>query len=39
MVVLLFPAPPVFLQRLLLPAVARIAERRGRRPGTFAQLA
>jgi quercetin dioxygenase-like cupin family protein len=39
MVVLLFPAPPVFLQRLLLPAVARIAERRGHRPGTFAQLA
>lgn len=36
MVLLLFPPmPPPFLQRLLFPAVARLAERRGHRPGTF----
>jgi hypothetical protein len=39
MVTLLFPSPPPALQRLLLPPLARMAERRGHRAGTFAQLA
>lgn len=38
MVVLLFPSPPVVLQRLLFPPLARLAERRGLRAGTFAAL-
>jgi mannose-6-phosphate isomerase-like protein (cupin superfamily) len=38
MVVLLFPSPPPAIQRLLLPPLARLAERRGRRAGTFASL-
>ncbi|MEK6278531.1 MAG: cupin domain-containing protein [Actinomycetota bacterium] len=38
MVVLLFPpAPPPFLQRLLFPPLARLAERRGYEPGNFAR--
>lgn len=39
MVTLLFPSPPRPLQRLLLPPLARFAERRGRRAGEFARLA
>jgi quercetin dioxygenase-like cupin family protein len=39
MVTLLFPSPPPILQRLLLPTLARFAERRGHDPDTFAQLA
>jgi quercetin dioxygenase-like cupin family protein len=39
MVELQFPSPPQIVQRLLLPPLARIAERRGRRPGKFSQLA
>jgi quercetin dioxygenase-like cupin family protein len=39
MVLLLFPSPPPILQRFLLPPLARLAERRGHRPGAFAQLA
>jgi len=39
MVVLLFPSPPQIVQRLLLPPLARFAERRGRRAGEFAALA
>jgi quercetin dioxygenase-like cupin family protein len=39
MVVLLFPSPPPIAQRLFLWPLARFAERRGRRAGTFAQLA
>ena len=36
MVVLLFPpSPPPFFQRLLFPALARLGERRGYRPGHF----
>lgn len=38
MVVLLFPSPPLFIQRLLLPPLARFAERRGRRAGEFSGL-
>jgi quercetin dioxygenase-like cupin family protein len=38
MVVLLFPpAPPPFLQRLLFPPLARLAERRGYRAGRLAE--
>jgi hypothetical protein len=38
MVVLLFPPmPPRPLQRLLIPPLARLAERRGYRPGQFAR--
>lgn len=37
MVVLLFPPlPPPLVQRLLFPAIARLGERRGYRPGRFA---
>ena len=39
MVTLLFPAPPRVVQRLLVPPLARLAERRGRRAGQFASLA
>jgi quercetin dioxygenase-like cupin family protein len=39
MVVLLFPSPPPIVQRLLVPPLARLAERRGRRAGEFAALA
>lgn len=39
MVTLLAPLPPPAIQRLVLPPLARLAERRGHRPGTFAQLA
>ena len=39
MVQLLFPAPPRFVQRRLVPPVARLAERRGHRAGRFAALA
>lgn len=39
MVTLLWPSPPPFLQRLLLPPLARLAERRGHKPGGFAALA
>jgi quercetin dioxygenase-like cupin family protein len=38
MVTLLFPSPPPVVQRVLLPPLARIAARRGRRAGTFAHL-
>lgn len=38
MVVLLFPAPPRVIQRLLFSPLARFAERRGRRAGEFAAL-
>src|ERR1700736_968791 len=38
MVLLLFPSPPPILQRVLLPPLARFAERRGHRPATFAQV-
>jgi quercetin dioxygenase-like cupin family protein len=38
MVVLLFPpAPPLFLQRLLFPPLARLAERRGYEAGSIGQ--
>jgi len=39
MVTLLWPSPPPILQRLLLPPLARFAERRGHRPGSFTALA
>ena len=39
MVVLLAPAPPRPIQKLVFPPLARLAERRGKRAGTFAQLA
>lgn len=39
MVVLLFPSPPPIVQRLLLFPLARVAERRGLRAGSFAELA
>jgi mannose-6-phosphate isomerase-like protein (cupin superfamily) len=39
MVQLLFPAPPRFVQRRLVPPLARLAERRGHRAGRFAALA
>jgi quercetin dioxygenase-like cupin family protein len=40
MVVLLFPPmPPPRLQRLLVPPLARLAERRGHRAGHFSELA
>ncbi|MEX2193925.1 MAG: cupin domain-containing protein [Thermoleophilaceae bacterium] len=38
MVTLLFPSPPPVVQRLLFPPLARLAERRGHRPGSFAAL-
>jgi hypothetical protein len=38
MVTLGFPAPPPIVQRLLVPPLARLAERRGRRAGEFAAL-
>lgn len=38
MVVLLFPAPPRIVQRLLFSPLARVAERRGMRAGEFAAL-
>lgn len=38
MVVLLFPAPPLIVQRLLFSPLARLAERRGLRAGEFAAL-
>jgi quercetin dioxygenase-like cupin family protein len=38
MVQLGFPLPPQPVQRLLLPAIARLAERRGYRPGSLASL-
>jgi hypothetical protein len=38
-VVLLFPAaPPRLVQRLLFPLLARLGERRGYRPGRFAEI-
>lgn len=39
MVVLLFPSPPPVVQRLVLPPLARLAERRGHRAGDFAAMA
>jgi quercetin dioxygenase-like cupin family protein len=39
MVTLLFPAPPPLLQRVLVPPLARLAERRGHRAGQFAARA
>jgi quercetin dioxygenase-like cupin family protein len=39
MVVLLFPAPPPIVQRLILPPLVRMAHRRGLRAGEFASLA
>ena len=39
MVTMLFPAPPRPVQRVVFGPLARIAERRGRRAGQFAQLA
>ena len=39
MVILLAPAPPRPIQKLVFPPLARLAERRGKRAGTFAQLA
>ncbi|GAC1320898.1 MAG: hypothetical protein NVSMB25_13890 [Thermoleophilaceae bacterium] len=39
MVTLLFPSPPPAVQRLLLFPLARVAERRGHRAGSFATLA
>lgn len=38
MVVLLFPAPPLIVQRLLFTPLARVAGRRGLRAGEFAAL-
>ena len=39
MVTLLAPAPPPAIQKLIFPPLARLAERRGMRAGSFAQLA
>lgn len=39
MVILLAPAPPRAIQKLIFPPLARLAERRGMRAGTFAQMA
>lgn len=38
MVVLLFPAPPLIVQRVVFSPLARLAERRGLRAGDFAAL-
>lgn len=38
MVVLLFPPLRPTLQRLIFPALARLGERRGYRPGQFAEI-
>jgi len=38
MVTLLAPAPPPALQKLIFPPLARVAERRGKKAGTFAKL-
>lgn len=39
MVVLLFPSPPVVVQRAVFGPLARVGRRRGHRPGAFAALA